>query len=268
VGPPRLPIPYGLFSVLALRPGGGGDRWENGISWEEAPVGAAGGFPDPDYGPPVVPIDLDLGDVNADGVSNAAPFTVYGYFQGNPMTETPESAQAKALDHLLQREEARVEQAFWTGDLGTLQALTGADQIASGTAQDYEVGLAALETAIARDYGNLGVIHMTRGAALIGLGKRVLEARNGRLFTVVGTPVVAGVGYDGSSPDGDAAPSGQSWAYVTPAVFGYRSEPFASSKMAGDLLDRGTNTLYAVAERTYVIGYESAGHSAALLKVS
>jgi hypothetical protein len=42
----------------------------------------------------------------------------------------------------------------------------------------------------------------------------------------------------------------------SPALFGYRSEVFNSSARPGDLLDRAQNNLYAVAERTYVIGFD------------
>lgn len=267
VGAPRLPLPYGLFSAITLRPSG--DRWENGVQWEGGQCLPAGGLPAPDCEAPIVPLDVDLGDdPSVPAVSTASAFTVYGYFRGNPVGFSPEAAQVRATDHLLAREEARAEQAFWTGDLGNEPTLRGAEELATGTAQDLEVGLGLLEQAVVDNYGSLGVIHMTRPAALMGLRKQVIESRNGRLFTALGTPVVAGAGYDGSSPDGDDAAAGQAWSYVTPAVFGYRSEVFAATSVPGDLLDRSTNTLYAVAERSYLLGYDNCGVSAALLKVA
>lgn len=259
----RQPLPYGLFSVATPRPGG--DRWENGVTWEPGPHGALGalGEDDCDDRP-----ELDLGDdVNVEDALTASSFTVYGYFHGNPVGFSPEAAAGRALEHLVSREESRVEKALWTGDLGNSPSLAGtATELDGGAAQGYVAGLGLLENYLASEYGSLGVIHMTRQMALVGLGLRALEARNGRLTTGLGTPVVAGAGYDGSDTDGDAAPDDQSWVYITPSVFFYRGEPLVASDRPGDLLARSTNTLYAVAERSYVVGFDSvAGVGAALL---
>jgi hypothetical protein len=74
--------------------------------------------------------------------------------------------------------------------------------------------------------------------------------------TVLGTPVVAGGGYPGTSPAGVAASTGEAWAYATPALLGYRSAIFYPSSRSGDLLDRGVNDLYGVAERSYLVGWD------------
>lgn len=264
-GASRLPLPYGLFSVVSMRPSG--DRWENGVLWEPGTTGELGGVPGQDCESPA---EIDLGiTANVEDAAEAAPFTVYGYYHGNPIATSFEVAQAKALDHLLSREEARVEKALWTGDLGNAPSLAGtAELLEVDDPYDYVEGIALLEQSIAADYGSLGVIHMTRQMAVIGLSLQALETRNGRLLTALGTPVVAGAGYDGSDPDGEAAPEGQSYVYVTPQLFGYRSDPFTSSGRPGDLLDRTTNTLYAIAERTYLLGFDTAvGVFATLMKM-
>ena len=77
------------------------------------------------------------------------------------------------------------------------------------------------------------------------LDPKHLDKRNGRLYTRgLDTPVVAGAGY----PDDAIVGS--------PALFGYRGDIFTSSNRPGDLLDREDNTLYAIAEREYVIGFD------------
>lgn len=254
-GAARLPLPYGLFSAVAMRPSG--DRWENGVLWEPGTTSELGAVPAPDCESPT---DIDLGlTANVEDAGEASSFTVYGYYHGNPIATSPEVAQAKALDHLLNREEARVEKALWTGDLGNTPSLAGtAELLEVDDPYTYVEGLALLEQTVAADYGSLGVIHMTRQMASVGLSLQALSARNGKLTTALGTPVVAGAGYDGSDPDGQDAPEGQSYVYVTPQLFGYRSEPFTSSGRPGDLLDRTDNTLYAIAERTYLIGFDTA----------
>jgi hypothetical protein len=116
-------------------------------------------------------------------------------------------------------------------------------------------GLGLLEAIIGQQYGALGVIHLPRAVALQALGEHLLETKGGRLQTMLGTPVVAGAGYPGSGPDGSSIP-GKPWIYASAALFGYRSDVFTSSNRAGDLLDRASNDLYAVAERTYLLGFD------------
>jgi len=265
-GAARAPLPYGLFSVLSPREAGmTADRWENGVTFEALTCEPVMGIGQPQCDPEeTVGLPKTL-DAAGNEIGAASPFTVYGHFSCAPVGWTPEAAQGRASAHLLAREEARVEQALWTGDLGnTPNLVTDVTVLAGGAALPLGSGIAALENWLATSYGSLGVIHVTRAAALELLRDGYIEARNGRLETVLGTPVVAGAGYDGSGPT--APGEGQAWAYATPALFGYRSEVFTSSSLAGDLLDRGVNTLYAVAERTYLLGFDPCGHAGVILE--
>lgn len=266
-GAPRLPLPYGLFSVVAPRVDAE-ERWENGVTFEALTCEPAGGIGEPECAPDeTIGLPKDL-DPNGTSAGVASPFTIYGHYQCSPIGNTLGYAQERAEAHLVAREQARVEQAVWTGDLGNTPSLRGAQVLGGGAAVDIRSGIAALEAAIAAEYGSLGVIHLTRETALLAIAAGVLDsAGGGRLFTTLGTPVVAGAGYDGSGPDGSTAGDGQAWAYVTPAIFAYRSEIFTSSNRPGDLLDRGQNNLYGVAERTYVVGWEDCGVSAVLLSL-
>ena len=171
-----------------MRPSG--DRWENGVLWEPGTTSELGAVPAPDCESPT---DIDLGlTANVEDAGEASSFTVYGYYHGNPIATSPEVAQAKALDHLLNREEARVEKALWTGDLGNTPSLAGtAELLEVDDPYTYVEGLALLEQTVAADYGSLGVIHMTRQMASVGLSLQALSARNGKLTTALGTPVVA-----------------------------------------------------------------------------
>lgn len=201
----------------------------------------------------------DLG-ANGGGLGTASPFTVYGHFTCSPVGFSPEMAQDRATQHLLAREEARVEQAFWTGDLlndpNLAESANDLTPTPPGTAVSADAGIAALENFVAGVYGSLGVVHMTRGAASVLLARDRLVQTGSRLTTGLGTPVVAGAGYPGTSPAGADPGVGETWVYVTPALFGYRSEVFTSSNRSGDLFDRATNDLYAVAERTYLLGFD------------
>jgi hypothetical protein len=265
-GIPRQPLPFGLFSVLTPRPEGDG-RWQNGIEWETLtcePVsgrGAPGCSDDEVIG---VPKSLDR---NHGEIGEAVPFAVYGHHTCSPVGINPARAQELATAHLMAREEARVEQALWTGDLGNTPNLQDDATVLTGAAVSAAVALGLLEDFIATEYGNLGVIHITRGAVASLSAAYLLERSGNKLTTTAGTPVIAGAGYPGSSPAGVAAASGKSWAYASPALAGYRSEVFDSSATPGDLMDRQTNVLYAIAERSYIVGYDPCGVGAAELNL-
>ena len=266
-GPPRTALPFGLFSVFTFR--GSSERWEAGVQWETISCDPAGGRGADNCGESaVIGLPKELGPNNGE-VGQGLPFTVYGHFSCSPLGYTPATAQSKATEHLEAREEARAEQAFWTGDLGNTPFLADDPTVlAGGTAMPPPAGLAILEDFIAYNYGGVGVIHLSRGAALQAIAYRAVEAKNGKLTTGLGTPVVAGAGYPGTGPGGTSAGEGESWAYVSPAVFGYRSEVFSSSNRAGDLLDRTTNDLYAIAERIYLLGYDPCGVGAVTLDLN
>lgn len=246
VGAPRIPLPFGLFSVLVPRVDAAA-RWENGVTWETLtcdPVGGRGAADcDPDAEVIGLPKDLDA---NAGEYGEASSFAVYGHYTCSPIGNTPEQAQAKADQHLIAREEARVEQALWTGDLGNTPNIVDAAADLGGFDSSW-ASVAALEQHLAETYGSQGVLHMSRSTALLLFKDGSLTSRNGRLQTPLETPVIAGTGY----PDDAIA--------ITPALFGYRSEIFASSGTPYDLLDRAKNNLYAIAERTYLLGFDPCG---------
>jgi hypothetical protein len=241
----RAPLPYGLFSVLGFRPEG--DRWENGVTFDGLTCDPAGGIGAPDCDPADVvglPKELD-GGYGPGG--EASPFTVYGHFKCSPIGGVFERAQDLANQHLQVREEARVEQAFWTGDLGNVPNLSGANGFTApvdlGTFAPW-LGVARLEQELAEVYGSLGVIHMSREITTRLAKEGDLVRQGARLFTPLGTPIVAGTGYASDR------------IVATGALLGYRGEVFTSSNRPGDLLDRNTNDLYAVAERTYLVGFD------------
>lgn len=267
VGAARLPLPFGLFSTFTVRPGDG--RWQTGTQWETGTCEPADGIGELDCATPASTVGLPK---NLDGgpgsPGDASPFTVYGHYRCSPTGTGVDLAQERAQEHLLAREEARVEQALWTGDLGNVPALQAAGTVTlGGGAVSLVRGLGLLEEYLAAHYGSLGVIHATRGAALAAVAADAVTNTGPRLFTALGTPVAAGAGYPGSGPAGQAAAAGTSWLYATPALFGYRSEVFTSTNRQGDLLDRSTNDLYAVAERSYLLGFDPCGVAAVLVNL-
>lgn len=255
--PPRIALPYGLFSVLAFRTGG---RWEMGVTWESLPCEPAAGRGNDDCDPETPVIGLPKQFPVGNETQQADPFTVIGSFKCGPIGWGTDAAEERATQHLTTREEARVEQAVWTGDLGNTPSLQEDGVLINATVFPIEVGIARLEQYIAREYGSLGVIHMSRVAASVGLAEKALETVGGRLQTLLGTPVVAGTGYTGDGPDGVAPGVNQTYIYATPALFGYRSDIFT-----GQTTDTALNDLYALAERNYLVGWDDCGVGAVLV---
>jgi hypothetical protein len=269
-GAARVPAPYGLFSTFTWRPAGA-DRWEGiGVEWESAtcdPVSGIGNW-QPPAGAGTVGIPKTLTKTTMPDAT-ALPFTVYGHFRCSPVGWSPEDAQRRANEHLLSGEETRAEQAFWTGDLGNTPKLQDAGTTTlGGGALSLGLALGFLEQFIAAGYGNVGVIHMPRKMVPIAGALGMLSTTGGRLTTTLGTPVAAGSGYPGTGPTGQAITPTTGWMFVTPALFGYRSEVFTSSDTPGDLFDRSTNNLYAVAERSYLLGFDPCGVGAVLVDLA
>lgn len=247
--PARTALPYGLGSHLGWRTG---DRFQTGVVWTSPTCDPAGGRGGPDCDPEAV-VGLPKEFTGERTSGEATPFIVYGHDQCNVVANSPAEAQEFATNHLIAREEARAEQALWTGDLGNVPNFSGANgydaPVDVGTYDDAVAALAAVEQGMGRLYGSLGVIHMSRAMATI-LAKH-LEKRGGRLYTRgLDTPVIAGAGY------GHLETATSRRIVGSPALFGYRGDIITASDRPGDLLDRSDNTMYAIAEREYVIGFD------------
>lgn len=258
-GPRRVALRAGLLSVLSPSSEGDG-RWQNGVQWEPLTCGPVSGIGSAECTPSgTAGTGLPKTFPEDAGVVEATAFSVYGSYLCSPIGHNIEYAQSRALQHLLAREEAVVERAFWTGDLDNTPNLQdSAVDVNSAGAVDPVEAIGLLEDQIASEYGSLGVIHMKRSAAITAVAAGAL-VWDGSLMTALGTPVVAGAGYPGSSPAGAAAATGESWIYGSPALFGYRSNIFYPTSRSGDLLDRDVNDLYGVAERSYLLGYDECG---------
>lgn len=256
-GAPRVQLPYGLFSVVQFRPEGAA-RWQGGgVQWEYLDpftVQSIGPTQSPQSSTFGLPLDLDIdggedsGSVTTDaGFTPGLEFHVYGEFAASPVAWTPEQIQERALDALAAFEERQVENNFWTGTAGNTPSLASTNNVGTFALTDIHDALGALEQFIADSYGSLGVIHMARAYALSLLHNSSLVIKGNQLFTALGTPVVAGSGY----------PTG--YMKGSPAMFGYRSDPFTSSEVRGDLLDKTQNNLYGIAERAYLLGFDPTG---------
>lgn len=262
-GPIKQPFPFGFFSVAAPRePGAGSPHWQNGIQWESLGCPGLGSFGDVecDHSSHA---DFPKTFESSDHLNEATPFGVYGEYVCKAPGHTIEHAQEFAAQRLLTFEQAEVERIFWTGEKGNPSLLGSTIETVTTGEVSAMCAMGALENFISSHYGVNGVIHASRGAALALMAADLVEAKGSMLQTKIGTPVIAGAGYPRTGPDGDIPNNHSTWVFASPMPIVYRSEIFAPSAQATDLLDRGTNELYGIAERTYVIGFDDCGIGAA-----
>lgn len=255
--PEVTPRVFGLFSVVAFPATPADPHWQGGgILWQGgACIGGVRGIgawdcAEAEGEQPAVGLPKDLDSEISEG--SGTPFTLYAPFACSPVGTSPQDAQDAASRTLLAGEEAAAENAFWTGDLGNVPNLSGANGYAAptdlGAFDAPHEALAAVEAGLAATIVGRGVIHVPVRLAAILLAKGGLRAAQGKVTTDLGTPVVVGAGY----PD-------VLQIVGTPEIVGLRSEVFISSHVAGDLFDRGTNTMHAIAERSYVLGMADCG---------
>jgi hypothetical protein len=250
---PRVGLPFGLFSVLALRESGD-PHWANGITWEAVSCDPVTGYDDWQVDPDC---ETEMTKVfrGSGGVGEALPFTAVGSYKcGAPGGPAFQQGEEFATADLLAHEQSQVEAFLWSR-----LAAQATDVHASGALDPYQA-LAALEDWIGTNYGSAGVIHGRRGAVSL-FGERV-EPSGSRLLTNLSTTVVAGGGYPGTSPAGAAAGAGETWVFASPSLFGYRGQVFTNAA-----LDRTKNDHYALAERQYVVGFDPCGVGAVRMNI-
>jgi len=284
VSPPDFTLPpFTLESVIEWRDNG--DRWKAGVEWE-----AVCGESDSTYDECVV-INAIGGAVTGNPVAfpepppktatgtrqnfGATPFTLYadiecsavGFYDGS----------TELARKLFERTEHReLEAVFFSGlvgdaaeaqyphlasdtavidteDGGTVVRLQLAATIVTGAASCIEVAVGLLESAFADCYTGSGILHVPNELIPLMDSAYLLEREGDQLFTTNGSRVVAGSGYPGSAPDGTVVADVR-WIYMTPRIFGYRSDITTNARET--TLDRSVNTVMAIAERTYVLGYD------------
>jgi hypothetical protein len=211
------------------------------------------------------------------GLRGATPFTVFAEVDCSAVGFWERAADIVG-SALTQSEQLQVERAFWTGLAGgqpvvfphiaedetivdefgvTLQT---AATIVSGdsTPLDIVSALGRLEQALAECYDGVGIIHAPRNLIAPMADAFLIRQEGSRYRTAGGNIVVFGAGYTGSSPAGTTIP-GQTWMYATGMMFIYRSPAQVLPIQGGpnqSSFNRTENTVHAIAERTYVLGWD------------
>lgn len=278
--PPSFdPRNFGLLSVVQARYDEPDQHWRNGVVWQD--ICGLGGLTFDQY-------CLTTGTIPASGAPPAAkvdnidwntygaiPFTAFAEVDCSPVGYSQEEQRSRAVDALTRTEAYQVENAFWTGTAGgvanqvyprlaanaavndpTLFPVTrlqcAATPVTGTTILDIVEGLGRIEAALAACYQGKGVIHVPVLLAAALFQWNLVKADGAQLRTAAGNLVAVGGGYPGTGPDGTSLTNAM-WIYATGPVFAYRSEAFTFK--FPEMLDRTSNTLKTIVERTYVLGY-------------
>lgn len=165
------------------------------------------------------------------------------------------------------RQHWAIENEFWSGALMPtnphLAQTTGTTTLNGGTATSVKNAIALLEQHIA-DKGGDGVMHMRPAVfsqASHESGTAIIVER-GVAHTQLGTPIVPGVGYSGSAPDGTPAATTVEWAYCTGPIEVRKSEIQILPANVAQATDRAQNTTTFRAERYVLITWAQRIHAA------
>jgi hypothetical protein len=230
--PVVVPHPFGLFSIAP--PASPTDTsWQAGAMWESWACVDAALTTDPCIsGAAQNPKDFDF----CGWLGQYRPITVYLGIKGSGASA--DVAAATALATLQGAEETAIEEHVWA-QFGAAATPVSATSL--------PLALAQVEAALARHYKGTGVIHMNRGVATL-LSTHLVN-KGDHLETFTGTPVVAGSGYNQELSD---EPVGGDAVIFGTGAFAVRR----SDVLAFDAWDTAINDHLALAERTYVAGWD------------
>jgi hypothetical protein len=231
--PPVVPQPYGLFSQSEVRLGTD-EHWRLGVQWQSQACGEAKVTTGPciDEVSPLTPDNLCT-------VRQFDPFTIYAYNNDAVPGRTLDEHRADASARLVAGEQRSLETEFWT------RVLTEVGTPTDLTSRDIRFGLGYIETQLAQDFNGMGVIHMSHLVATLLWDALVVTG--GRIYTVHGTPVVVGAGYDIINP------------LTTPATI-LGTGPIVMYRGDIDTREQAVNfrrnEVSYIAQRDYVVGWD------------
>ncbi|MGW4718269.1 hypothetical protein [Nocardia sp. NPDC004260] len=260
VAPPPLLVPapaftparYGLQSAADQAAVADPRMRLAGIAWEPNPCALA--HLDPaECGDDPTELDLTEG-IGAYPV--APPITVYAGFTCSPVDLDKPKMDARAAAALA-GDWTAVEAAVWgTASLRLMDDTTGHETaVLAADPVSITRGVGLLEAYLAAGYAGIGVIHAPREVAAQAAAAQLLATEPGRLTTPLGNRWAFGAGYPHTGPDGGPADTGTTWLVVTGAVV-YRRTGVNHRRTREQSFDRANNVLYAVADRTYAVGWD------------
>jgi hypothetical protein len=172
--------------------------------------------------------------------------------------------EARARAALAGAEQRLVEGVFERGTIAPhLAAGAGVVTPAGVSAVKVKRAIGSLEAYLRSEYNGVGVLHMSPL-----LAEYVAPTVKGnQLVTKLGTPIAFGAGYDGVSPAGATPAAGTLWIYATGAVM-VRKSPVLRPAEGAETLDRATNQILMIVERSIVVAVDCVPIAAALVDLA
>ena len=242
---PSLDAPqFGLMSAASLV------QWDdthlhNGVEFTPNASGLAGFEATECVAAPSDPRDIP------DGIPTtiASPIIVYGGFTCRSVGITDDILNGYARARLSAGEIAGVESRLWSA---VDNSLTDDAEILTTTALPLLAAVGLIEEWFGARYGGTPVIHAPRRLGALA-GQKVAAVRDkGKLVTTLGSNWSFG-NYPGTAPAGQTGPL---WLVASGQVQVRRSEVNVLGSTMQTALNRRTNTVYAVARRTYVVSWD------------
>lgn len=238
--------------------------WRSGVAWRSS--GCPEGFP----WPGICPEDGAEKD-SAPDISEVEvrPFGFYVPYACDWVTDaTQAEMDADALAQMEAVSAWHVSRELWAGDANQLERdIANVNPTLMSTGTDiggvapshpvYSVGVLLSEYAACAQSGG-AVLHVPIVLIPYLTNQGVLKMENGRLTGPLGTPVSPGPGYPGPGPwgpDGEAAPPGAVWVYVTGPIEYALTEPTLDPDTAQRRWDRRRNRYELWAERRGIVRF-------------
>ena len=256
------PAPGGLFSAADVtRHSAGNERWAAGpYGWDSI----------------ACPTELILADFcenAAEGIiasssivdNGSWPFGIITKYECYTVGLSVEERRKVAREQAEAGAQKAVEHELWTGQIAQASDRLDVPYLNDNKATNVgtgvvpvNVGIAKLEQALADcGLGTKGTLHLTRQAALIAASQNALVREGDKLFTALGTPVIAGVGYDPSvvpaAPANNPVPAPTALGPRPDNQWGFATGPvkvhLGPVEIIGEHLDHATNVLETQAGR-------------------
>lgn len=267
--PELLPPVHGLLSLVDPQNAAGDERWGNGILFDSAACGGDVAVYD-------ICAPAGRADSTGGGVIDVEAFIISAPMKCSAMGANPLDLKARAKRKLLACQSKAVEKELWSGALMTNNPrLAHPDASDFGGPLDPTDALAVLEQVLADcGCGSRGVIHATVKTASLLTSKGLIEAKDEPGFrrpvlqTKLGTIVVSGSGYPGTSPSGAGGGTGTTnYMYGTGSVKVLLGEPVVYPEDLSMAVDRATNTIIFNAERPAIAFFNPCCHVAVSVTV-
>lgn len=276
---PITPTRYGLLSPAVTVVEDSSLHWEGGFNYEITDYVDITNISSESN---TVSSVIFATDIDVNRRKEYLPFVIQSSVQASTMGTNPEELKKKAVEALKAATQKALEREFWAGTI-TKALITAGDTglenryLAATTATDVTPtpgtaikplhGLALLESSLGSSgFGEVGVVHATRsGATSIGLG---LCHEEDVLLTKLGTKVVAGSGYLGTGPDGNAPSGSKTWLYATGPVSVRLGSIEVYQDRVQSAIDTSVNTITYTANRIVAPSWSNKAHYGVLIDLS